>query len=693
MKSILAVAFVVLSSVSVWAVADNPTKQPVPAHADDWRIWGGESAFRWNRSLLSNYGIEIQPLSGTKERDARDYERLNVGEQTTLDFRNDPSGFAGFIRGSLALQGGFNVIHAKGTIALREPRLAAHAGDPFRLDLVDSHGTAWFYVDRLMYEIEGGPSSPTLMIKASDLRVAKALARKFGAPQLQGMAVANLKLASRIQVEGRSGTPHAPQAAARWPGTPVAGQSGATYQADVFMYYFDTQIMREGVDHFDPSAGTKIVLAPSSTLRNNRNDGAQQVTVPCAQAPCGSPPPMLPDPLGSSTATYAADVAWYTKFTGPFAPYNNDQHPFLIWNLYRIDADGRIEQIGRSGVKHAWLTTNASCDSGTGNYHILGRGCVDTYSQNNNDEISDLGPRSEIIPAKGQWGRCGSVYDRDCDGNDDGLSTPCSNIGGGGEGCRNWAFRLAVHEDEIDPSLNPGATYWVESWYVVRDDVNIYNTMQTRALSFAKNAGNWTSVDAPSDDAITGLKLGPAIDRWLARGTASANARSTDIDTANGRGRVAVKVTALGDGRWRYDYVVSNFDYAVAELQGTEPNLRVVSNVGFTAFEVQTDAATALQSPVFSDGDRNPSNDWTLTTTASLLRWETGSVGSPPTSTHGLNWGGMFRFSFETSNAPVAGVLRLRDGDGQYIVLQSLVPSVFDPDAIFPDGFELGLGN
>jgi hypothetical protein len=149
----------------------------------------------------------------------------------------------------------------------------------------------------------------------------------------------------------------------------------------------------------------------------------------------------------------------------------------------------------------------------------------------------------------------------------------------------------------------------------------------------------------------------------------------------------------LGDGRWRYDYVVSNFDYAVAELQGTEPNLRVVSNVGFTAFEVQTDAATALQSPVFSDGDRNPSNDWTLTTTASLLRWETGSVGSPPTSTHGLNWGGMFRFSFETSNAPVAGVLRLRDGDGQYIVLQSLVPSVFDPDAIFPDGFELGLGN
>lgn len=659
------------------------------ATAENWRIWGGEAAFRWNRSLLANHGIEIQPLAGTHTRDARDYERLSVGDQTTLDFRDDHGSFAGFVRGSLALNGGFEVVHAKGAISLDQARLQAHQGDPFRLDLVDAKGAVWFYVDRLMYEIEGGPGTPTLMIKASDLRVSEALAKAVGVPLLRDQAIANLKLASRIQIDGRGGARWVPQATPRWPGTAVPGQSGSVYQADVFMYYFNTQIMRQGADHFDPTAGTKVVLAPSSTLRNNRNDGAVQVTVPCAQAPCGSPPAMLTDPLGSSTASYAADVAWNQKFTGPYAPYGNDQHPFLIWNLYRIDADGRISQIGRSGVKHAWLTTNQSCDGGTGNNHILGRGCVDTYSQNNNDEISDLGPRSEIIPAKGLWGRCGSVYDRDCDGNDDGLSTPCSNIGGSSQGCRNWAFRLAVHEDEIDPALHPGASFWVESWYVVRDDVNIYNTMQTRAVTFSKSGTLWSRTDGASDDAVAGLKLGPAIDRWMPRGTTTATARSSDIDTSNGRGRLAVKVTDLGNGHWRYDYVVSNFDFAMGVVEGAEPNLKVLSNTGFTAFEVESSAAATLQNPQFSDGDRNSGNDWSVSTTGTSLRWNTSSLGGGRAGPgNALNWGTMFRFSFEAETAPTAGMTRLRSADGQDIVLQSLVPAPVDPQGVYENGFE-----
>lgn len=676
-----------LAWVGGLAVADDSVS--APAQAQNWRMWGGEAAFRWNRSLLANHGIEIHATSGTMPIDARDYEHLPVRQETTLDFRDDHGSFDGFVRGSLGLDGGFELIAGKTTISLRQPRVQARAGDPFRLDLVDAHGKAWFYVDRLMYEIEGGRQAPTLRVKASDLRMSLALAKALKAPHLADLVVANLKLSSLIQIDGRSAAVFTPQGAAHWPGDPVSGQSGAVYQADVFMYYFNTQIMRQGTDHFDPTAGTKVVLAPSSTLRNNRNDGAVQITVPCVQPECGSPPAMLTDPLGSSAANHAADVAWYQKFTGPYAPYGNDQHPFLIWNLYRIDADGRISQIGRSGVKHAWLTTNQQCDSSPGSNHILGRGCVDTYSQSNNDEISDLGPRSEIIPAKGLWGRCGSVYDRDCDGNDDGLSTPCSNIGGSSQGCRNWAFRLAVHEDEIDPALHPGASYWVESWYVVRDDVNIYNTMQTRVVSFSQDAGTWSSADGASDDAVAGLKLGPAIDRWLARGTTTATARSSDIDTSNGRGRLAARVTDLGNGYWRYDYVVSNFDFAIGVLEGAEPNLKVLSNTGFTAFEVESSEAATLQNPQFADGDRNSSNDWAASTVGSVLRWGTSSFGGGRTlAGNALNWGTMFRFSFEAETAPVEGVARLRAADGQNIVLQSLVPAAVDPQVVYTNGFE-----
>ncbi|MDP1270841.1 hypothetical protein, partial [Klebsiella pneumoniae] len=50
------------------------------------------------------------------------------------------------------------------------------------------------------------------------------------------------------------------------------------------------------------------------------------------------------------------DAAWIPKFQTlsfyDIPGYPRDQHPFLVWNMYRI-ADGRIEQLGASGVKHA----------------------------------------------------------------------------------------------------------------------------------------------------------------------------------------------------------------------------------------------------------------------------------------------------------------------------------------------------
>lgn len=657
--------------------------EPVAANSqtEPWRIWGGEAAFRWNRSLLAGYGIVVAPIPADRVADAQDYERVGVREETTLDFVSDHGGFGGFTRGSLGLSGGFELNTPRGTISLRDARFQARAADPYRLDLVDAQGTAWFYVDRLMYEIEGGRQAPVLMIKASDLRIGDALVEFLGMPHLAGLVVANVKLVSRIQIEGRDAGYFQPYATPQWPGDPVSGQPGAMYQADVFMYYFSSQIMRQGTDYFDPTAGTKIVLAPSSTLRNNRNDGVPQVTIPCSGSNCpSSPPPMLPDPLGTSAALYAADIAWYQKFTGPYNPYGNDQHPFLIWNLYRIDADGRIEQIGRSGVKHAWLTTNSLCDRHPGSNHILGRGCVDTYSQSNNDEISDLGPRSEVIPSKGVWGRCGSVYDRDCDGAQDNYETPCSNLGGNTPGCRNWAFRLAVHQDEVDTAIHPGATYWLESSYVVRDDVNIFNTMQTRAIAFSRSGSNWTRSDGTSNDPAVGLKLGPAIDRWLPRGTATATARSTEIATADGQGRLAVQVTALAGGLWRYDYVVANFDYAVAQTAGSEPNLRVLDNAGFNGFEVQATGVVNLQDGAFSDGDRDPGNDWPISQAGSVIAWATASAT--------LDWGTMFRYSFTSSAAPVAGEARLLAPEGRRIVLQTLVPASERAPVLFADGFE-----
>ena len=54
----------------------------------------------------------------------------------------------------------------------------------------------------------------------------------------------------------------------------------------------------------DPPSGTPILIAvaPSATLKN----------------------------VG------VTDIPWHGKFSGNFPPYNNDQHPYLAWNMYRL---------------------------------------------------------------------------------------------------------------------------------------------------------------------------------------------------------------------------------------------------------------------------------------------------------------------------------------------------------------------
>lgn len=692
--ALLAVALAAAVPLSHVQAAGSPDVGGTGAAADQarWKIWGGEASFRWNRDLMSDLGIDVSAAIGGGKADAYGREQFSVADASALDLAIGDAGFAGFTGGSLLVRGGFDLRTADGRILLRDMRLVPRADDGFTLDVVTADGSAWFYIDRMMYEIEG-EATPQLSIQTMDLRVAQALAQRLGRPEAEGLAVADLALQGRLHVDGAPASLlHAKGTASRWPGKAVPGTSPQQYyEADVLMNYFSVQYSRKSADASGPMGSGKVVFTPSSTLRNNRNDGEVRVTTPCSTAPCpaGAPAGMPADPLGSSEALYAADIAWHQKFTGNFLPYDNDQHPYLIWNLYRI-VDGRIEQIGRSGVKHAFLTVNTACDANPGNGHILGRGCADTYGVGNNDSIGDLGPRSEIIPATGEWGRCGSVYDRDCNGIRD-SGSPCSNLPGVTD-CSSWSYRLQVDERDISPAQNPGASYWFESWYLVRDDINIYNTMQTRPATFNWSSGVWNVGNGPGSE----LKLGAAIDRWLPRGTATSTEHSADIESEHGQGRVAVKVVPLDGGGWRYDYVVANFDFAVAQVQyhdgqeGDPNKLQVLSNTGFTRFEVETAGPVPVSANGFSDGDRIDGNDWVFSSTDSRLAWALPGRQPAGSVDNALNWGTMFRFSIESDVAPVPGVAWLHAPMGTVIQVQTLVPDAGLPaePPLFLDGFE-----
>ncbi|MDP2004772.1 MAG: hypothetical protein Q8K45_03785 [Rubrivivax sp.] len=585
--------------------------------AQHWSVSSGTVGVRWNRELSRDIGLVLGAASGRQAQlSAQEHELFELRQVGSLEFDVRNGTLQGFIGGALQARGGYVIGSPSGRIDLTDFRLVPRRGDALVLDLIGANGTAWFFVDRLMYELID--DKQRLAVRTMDLRITPALAARLGHPEVAGWAIADMEMTTDVL---RQGADTAPRAEAKWHGTAVPGVPGAVYQADLFMQNFAVQYSRcEGCT--GTGGNGRVVFTPSSTLRNNVNAGSALATI-------------AGDPRGTSSALWAADIPWYSKFSGNFAPYGNDQHPYLIWNLYRFNSDGSIDQIGRSGVKHAFLTTNTACLEDPGDNHILGRGCTDTYSVGNNDSSNALGPRSEIVPASNLWGRCGSIFDLNCDG----VSNPSGN--------GSYDQRLTVRESQFSGTPHAGATYHFESWYLAREDVQVFNSMATTRATFTRNASVW-SVGGNDQ-----YRLGPAIDRWVDPAAPGVNARSVEIASSEGRLKVAVKATNLGGNQWRYDYAVMNVDFARAQTSGAAPNLRVLSNLGVDSFSVPVGSAT-ITDLVFSDGDLDPQNDWVGSIGSGTLTW------SPPTRGQALDWGTLFRFSFTINRAPAAGAVALR---------------------------------
>lgn len=619
---------VVLAST---AFAATPPADPVDAvdqlRAQELSGWdgrldrvitrGGSVQFIWNDDLLGLIGL--QRAGDPAQRSVT----MPLGEASRFDVDARRDSVRGIAGGEVGLAGSIAFSTARERIVVEAPRLVVRPGDALRIDVMGRDGQVLLYVDRVMYEfLDGGQR---FHIRSADLRVAPALAARIGHPEAADLAIAELKVMADV-VERAGGTEPYACGDPNWPGEPVPGSGGARYQADVFMQSFSGQLSRcrasVGGGACDGPGGATdgdVVYTPSSTLINNIANGTLVATIPG-------------DPLGTSTSAYTADVEWDQKFTnavnGPYA--SPDQHPYLIWNLYRIDPDGSLTQVGRSGVKHAFLTTNvgSGCESCNGN-HVLGRQCGDTYGTGNNDSNSDLGPRRELLPASGQWGRCGSIYDVNCDG----VSNASGNT--------SYDQRLIVKESALDATLNPGATFLFESWYIVREDINIYNTMASRPFTPTWNGSSWTAGNGSP------FRLGPALDRWIDAGnTAGDLTRNVELVAPEGRAKVAVRVDDLGNGSWRYHYALMNFDFARAVTQGSEPNLRVVRNDGFNRFSVRVGDGVAISQIAYADGDPARA-DWTATQTATAIEW------AAPDAAASQNWGVMARFSFVADRAPV----------------------------------------
>lgn len=600
-----------------------------------WSVAGGEIVLELNQGVLSPLGIDaaaVRAREDDRPEHPLGYRRLRFEGLSIqkIQFSAPGGAVAEFFGGHLHYHGGLRLQANNAVLDLIDFRIAPHPEHQGVFQLLDRDDRPWATLDHGHYELvdEGA----ALELRHANLSMTANMAELIGQPTLAGQVIGVAHLRAPVVSAGSLEPVRGSQCSGpNWPTEPG-------FEADVAL----TALNASGnfaVVHFlrcqdcNGATGGPVVIAPNAKLRN----------------------------VGT------ADVPWWEQFTPPQPPYGNDQHPFLVWNLYRLGGDGRFEQIGVSGVKHAFFTVNSGPDCPCAGGNILWTECEDTYSAGNNDIGSYLAPRDEVVPSDGLWGRCNSLFDPDCDAIQEGrTSDPFDN-------------RLRVMEADLDPAANPGARYFIEAWYVVRDDVNIFNTMGWREVVPA-----W---DPTIDDGIWTFPVagdfseGPAIDAWVNPSALGTGEDSALLETGDGKARVSVVITDLQNGTWRYDYVVMNHDFMRAEFAGTEPNLELLSNVGFNAVEVPVAVAASVSESGFARADRTLGQDWTVMIQPKVVRWEN-SVDTP------LNWGTAFRFSLVADRAPGPTTFRLYpDSGGAPAGVSILGPE--QPEVLFRDGFEL----
>src|SRR5947207_6799144 len=227
----------------------------------------------------------------------------------------------------------------------------------------------------------------------------------------------------------------------------------------------------------------------------------------------------------------------------------DNDHPVIPQNLYRMSSgpsnNERFEQVGQSSVKHAFtaLTQNIcgfGCN-GVGGSH-LGSGCSDPYSASLNSG-PNLGSRAWINAFTGFFPR------------GDSQTPPNDHTGHVHDGT---SHRILVEINDLNTTLNPGATYFGEAQYVPQHEYiwcptpprkcNMYNNASYRQYSVT-GITNFTFSPVAST-----VRMQPAIMAWT-------GATVSQIEPAPGSDGIwfmGYKVTNPSAGVWHYEYALYN---------------------------------------------------------------------------------------------------------------------------------------
>lgn len=648
---------------------------PRPVEGTRLETDSGTTTLRLNDHLLKTFGLELQGEIG--KRDVDGYRPVTAPFAGTLGFTPEGAGIEHFHAGSAEVRWPVRLKRRDGAAFRLAPLTLVPGEGDVLLRALDRDGDPVLEFATVHHKLYG---AVRIDLQNGDIRIAPKLAAWMGLPEVAGVTIGQFDLTATVRApDGFTALDPKSCAYVYWPRSHKPGIGDVEVR---------TLLIRLG----DSAAGSLAAQCQSGCSGTSANRNVK--ITPGAT-------------IANDTDPIAAHVPWYPMFSSasrpgwpqtnpppgsgqPDYPYQTlDQHPMLVWAVYRINGLGQLEQLGRSGVKHAFLTINRNCLPGCNvNGNILGPGCDDIYSIGNNDSNSALGLRREIDPVGGRWGRCQSTFDANCDGVND----------GNGGAATSFDRRLMVVESDLAPAMNPGAQYFIESWYIVRDQKNPFTAMGSQQFTPTFTTV-WTVPVVTSGPGS--FRRGPVIDRWVDPVNPGPNAATTLVETETGRFKVAVRVTPVG-GRYRYDYAVYNADFAriITPTSGpgsAEPNLCIASNAGFAGFRVPLPPGDSIEGIGHFDNGAPATDDWTPAWASGTVAW-TAPAGAPTTRCgllveqpqNTLDFGTLFRFTFESDAAPGVGTVGVvaATGDPTPIAAGVLVPTTFDPDRVFRNGLE-----
>jgi hypothetical protein len=317
----------------------------------------------------------------------------------------------------------------------------------------------------------------------------------------------------------------------------------------------------------------------------------------------------------------------------------NTDHPVVPQNLYRmsggINNNERFEQIGQSWLKHTFFALEDDacgfgCNtSGCGTGSHLCPGCSDPYSAGLNGDQNSIGSRAWVNPFTGSF--------------------PSNANDHSGHNHNGVSHRVLVEINDLNTTLNQGASYFAEAQYVAPSEYtwcqahptecNMYNNASYRQFTVF---GTTNFSFSPVGDTA---RMQPGIRAWT-----SATVTRLEPDPGNdGFWFMGYKVTNPSPGVWHYEYALynMNLDRAIQSFSvplGAGVN---ISNIGFHAPPQQPGWANdgTLNSQGYS------STPWTPTETANSLTWATEPFATNQNA-NAIRWGTLYNFRFDADQPP-----------------------------------------